>query len=95
MLKTSKSHYSASLSFPPGYNDRSETREAREAAVAERKAQQAALKALGFREQYFQFRDGDEAGKAAAKVKADAEAARWAERTGFRFTVSEGFFMGF
>ena len=53
------------------------------------------LRSLGFKEQYFQFRDGDVKGEAAAKARAEAEAAKWAARSGFRFDVHKGFFMGF
>jgi hypothetical protein len=93
MLNRSKSHYSASLSYPAGYNSRDLP--AHRAAREERKVQQDKLKELGFKTQYFEFRDGDEAAKARAKAHADRVAEHWSEKTGFKFDVSEGFFLGF
>lgn len=93
MLKRSKSHYSAFLARPAGYHElRGPARkEADEIHIAQGKS----LRDLGWREKYFEFRDGDAKGKANAKAQAEAHAAQWAEKTGFKFHVSEGFFMSF
>jgi hypothetical protein len=67
--------------------------EDRRDATARRKDQRAKLKELGFQKPYFQFRNKDEAGKIAARAKADAFAAEWTAKAGFELEVAEGCFL--
>jgi hypothetical protein len=69
------------------------TKEGRARAPQRRREQSAKLKELGFKTRYFQFRNGDEQGKARAKAQADAEAKLWSEKAGFQLTVAEGCFL--
>lgn len=58
-----------------------------------RRAEWAALKAIGFKNRYFQFRVGDEAGKAKAEEACLAFAAEWSAKVGFALKVCEGAFL--
>jgi hypothetical protein len=63
------------------------------AAQERRTAQYKALKALGWKEQYFQFKNADEKAKAAARKAAEKSAARWKKAAGFALEVNEGCFL--
>lgn len=58
-----------------------------------RKTRNAKLKALGFKEAYFQFKNKDEAGKKAAYAAAEAHARKWREKSGYAFEIVEGCFL--
>lgn len=62
-------------------------------ARAEYRGRTALLKEIGFKTPYFQYRNGDAAGKAAAKVKAEAFAKEWSAKAGFELDVNEGCFL--
>lgn len=67
--------------------------EARIREKTESKAQSDRLKELGFKKPYFQYRNKDEAGKAAAKAKAEKFAEEWSAKTGLKMVVAGGFFL--
>lgn len=68
--------------------------EGHKASTERRRAERATIKAAGFKETtYFEYRNGDEAGKASAKAAADAEAARITAATGVEMEVAEGCFL--
>lgn len=82
----SKSHYTTTIPFDHQAKDR----------VAERKKRDDTskkLKALGYRERYFHFTNGDDKQKERAKALAEAEAQLWFDTTGIRLEVTEGFFL--
>jgi Holliday junction resolvasome RuvABC DNA-binding subunit len=80
------SHFTANVKYKVGDESYREQRD-------RRKAQFDALKALGFKQQYFQFRDKDEEGKKRAKAQAEAHAKEWAAKAGFELEVCEGCFL--
>lgn len=90
-LTNGKSHFGVSPRCKYAGID---TREQRTAEQERRKADRATVKAAGFPSQkYFEYRNGDEAGKARCKKQAEAYAAKVHAKTGVDMEVSEGFFM--
>ncbi len=57
------------------------------------KTRRAKLKTLGYKQQFFQFRNERVEEKAAAKKKAEAHRLLWKKKSGYDFDVSEGFFL--
>jgi hypothetical protein len=66
--------------------------EARRMAPQRRREQNKVLRDLGFKTPYFQYRNKDEAGKAAAKKKAEAFCAEWSAKVDFELEIAEGCF---
>lgn len=84
-----KAHYGVTARYT-GYHADADKKAAREKL----KADNLILKNAGVKTQtYFQFNVMDKAGKAAAKIKADKEAARIEALTGVKMDVHEGCFL--
>lgn len=88
------SHFTADVRYlMPDERDLERDRAKRYNAPTRRREQHAALKALGFKQRYFQFQRGDEAGKAKAKAACEAFATEWSAKVGFELEVAEGCFL--
>ena len=53
----------------------------------------AKLKAMGWKEAYFQFKTKDKVAEAKAKAEAEKHAAEWEKKSGLKLEVSLGFFL--
>jgi hypothetical protein len=58
-----------------------------------RKADFTKLKELGYKKQYFQYKNKDEKAKAKAKAAAEAFSTKWFKKSGIKLEVREGFFL--
>jgi hypothetical protein len=85
------SHYTANVRYL--MPDEAYGKPGRAGATQRRREQGAALKAIGFKERYFQFRNKDEAGKASARAECEAHAREWSDKVGFELEVAEGCFL--
>lgn len=84
----SRAHWSVSVCYKATKDET--TKDQRERRDRER----AILKSAGIKtQQYFQYQTIDETGKAAMKIKADAEAVRIESITGVKMDVCEGCFL--
>lgn len=68
-------------------------KEAYKNADKRRREQRAKLKALGFKQPYFQYRNDDEDGQAEAERKAKEFAREWQGKAGFPLEVAKGCFL--
>jgi hypothetical protein len=96
---TSVSHFTVDKRYVYPHEKFDPSKPSQERIAIERKAKQRrsdqykTLKALGFKQPYFQYRNGDEEGKAKAKTKAEEFARVWSAKAGFELEVAEGFFL--
>jgi hypothetical protein len=90
-LTDGKSHFHVSVKGKyGGFGSRDE----REAERQRRKDARAELKLRGYEDsKYFQYRNGDEAGKARQKERAEKYREEVEKATGVQMEVSEGFFL--